>query len=563
MRTLDWVVLISFLIFSLLYGIYKGRGSRNIRGYLLADKSMPWYAVALSIMATQASAITFVSTTGQAYADGMRFLQFYFGLPVAMIILSAVVVPRFHRLNVYTAYEFLENRFDIKTRILTSVIFLVQRGLSASLSLYAPALILSIVLGWNMRGTIWLMGLVAITYTVVGGTKAVNWNDFQQFIIIMGGMALALVITIHLLPSDVSFLDAVSIAGAAGKLKVVDFSFNWQNRYNFWSGLIGGMFLALAYFGTDQSQVQRYLTGRSVTQSRLGLLFNGIAKVPMQFFILFAGAMVFVFYQFVTPPLFFNKQEVAKIQSSPLGVDYKQLETRYNQFTLEHQDRIRNFLAASKDGGENAAGEARQALAAGLRERETIRRQAVSLIQENDSKANTNDTNYVFLTFVTSYLPAGVVGLIIVVVFGATLSSTSSELNALAACTVVDIYKRLLKKDGSDRHYLIASRAATALWGLIALNLSEWASRLGTLIEAVNILGSLFYGTMLGVFILAFFFKSVRGTAAFIAALMAEVVVICLFRYTEISYLWYNVIGALSVLIIALILTGVSRYITK
>jgi Na+/proline symporter len=552
MRSLDWIVLIAFLCFTVVYGIWKGRGTKNIRTYMLADKTMPWYAVALSIMATQASAITFLTTTGQAYADGMRFVQFYFGLPIAMVILCVVAVPLFHRLNVYTAYEYLEKRFDLKTRVLTGFLFLIQRGLSTSLSLFAPALILSVILGWDMKITLRITGLMILVYTTIGGVKGVNWNDFYQFLIIAGGMVTALVFTIHLLPSEVGVMDAVSIAGAFGKLKAVDFSFDWNNRYNFWSGLIGGMFLALAYFGTDQSQVQRYLTGRSVTQSRLGLLFNGLLKIPMQFFILFVGAMVFVFYQFVTPPLFFNPVEESKIRNSVYREEYQSIEREYLKTAKEKRSRLHEYISQ-----EAAQKQTTRAQILELENKTKSQKgQAVEVLRKNNPSINANDTNYVFLSFVTHYLPAGLVGLVIVIVFAATMSSTSAEWNALATASVIDVYKRLVKKDGTDRHYLWISRIATAFWGSFAILVSERASRLGTLVEAVNILGSLFYGSVLGVFILAFFLKNVRGTAAFIGVIFGELVVLCLFLFTGISFLWYNVFGCLAVVAAALLLNS-------
>ncbi len=563
MRPLDWVVLVAFLIFTVAFGIRRGRGSRDLRAYMLANKSMPWYAVALSIMATQASAITFVSTTGLAYTDGMRFVQFYFGLPIAMVLLSIFAVPVFHRLNVFTAYEYLEGRFDLKTRVLTAVIFLVSRALATSLSLYAPALILSVVLGWHIRLTIWVIGLLVITYTVAGGVIGVNWNDFQQFLVIMGSMAVALLVTISLLPHDVSFRDAVSVAGVMGRLNAVDFSFDWQNRYNFWSGLIGGLFLALAYFGTDQSQVQRYLTAKSVTESRIGLLFNGLAKVPMQFFILFVGAMVFVFYQFNPGPLFFNPHEEQRIAASPLAGQYQQVQADYRQAQKEKEARIRAWLAASKGSDSVAENRARTELRAVEQRAGQLRSQALGLMQKNDPAADTNDTNYVFLTFVIRYLPAGVVGLIIVVVFAATMSAISSALNSLATSSIVDVYKRLITEQASEKHYLIVSRAATAFWGIFAIVVSEGAARLGALIEAVNILGSLFYGTVLGIFILALLVKRVGGTAAFIGGLIGECLVLWLWQYTTISYLWYNVFGALAVVAAAVVLTALMKTLKR
>ncbi len=556
MHPLDWLVLIAFLVFSVTFGFFKGRRSRTVDAYLRAGKSMPWYAVALSIMATQASAITFVSTPGQAYADGMRFLQFYFGLPVAMVILCAVAVPLFHRLNVYTAYEFLEKRFDLKTRVLTSLIFLVQRGLSCSISLYAPALILSVVLGWDIRHTIWIMGAIGISYTVFGGVLSVNWSGFQQFLVVMSGMVVALIMTLHLLPSQMTMPDALAVAGVFNKLRIVDFSLNFNDRYNIWSGLIGGLFLALAYFGTDQSQVQRYLSGQSVTHSRLGLLFNGMAKVPMQFFILFVGAMVFVFYQFITPPLFFNQQEETKIRTGALAGEFQRVEREYRVAHLKKQQQLQQWLRQRHGDAGGAAILSKSDLAQTQAECEFLRQQGIQLIRQNRPDANPNDANYVFLTFVTHYLPAGMVGLVIVVVFGATLSSVSSELSSLATCTVLDIYQRLIRPQASERHFLWVSRLAMALWGLFAVALSEQASRLGTLVEAVNILGSLFYGTVLGIFVLAFFFKQVRGSAAFMAAFLGELVVLGFFLFSRISFLWYNVIGTLTVVLFGLLLSA-------
>ncbi len=553
MKPLDWIVLCVFLTFTVVFGIFKGRGSKNIRSYMLADKTMPWYAVGLSIMATQASAITFLSTTGQAYSDGMRFVQFYFGLPIAMVILAAVAVPIFHRLNVYTAYEFLEKRFDLKTRVLTGFIFLIMRGLSAGLTLYAPALILSVVLGWDIRLTLRLTGLIVITYIAIGGVKGVNWNDFQQFLIVMTGMVVACIMTVYLLPKEVSFLDAVHVAGASGRLNVVDFSFDLQNRYTFWSGLIGGMFVALAYFGTDQSQVQRYLTGRSIAHSKMGLLFNGLAKVPMQFFILFTGAMVFVFYQFIAPPLFFNNEEVDRIRSSSNGQEFQRIEKQYEDALKERTAVASKYVNARQVADPIAQSQARHELLRAQENAEAVRKSGIALMEKTNPGMNPNDTNYVFLTFVTQYLPAGLVGLLIIVVFASTMAASSSELNALATATIVDVYKRLIKKDASEKHYLVASRLASVAWGLFAITLAERASRLGTLVEAVNILGSVFYGTVLGVFVLAFFFKSVKGTAVFWGAICGQLLVLYLYKNTNIVYLWYNVFGCFAVVVTALL----------
>lgn len=547
MRQLDWIVLIAFVLFTLIYGIVKGRGSKTTRAYMLADRSMPWYAIALSIMATQASAITFVSTTGQGFADGMRFVQFYFGLPLAMVILCIVAVPVFHRLNVYTAYEFLEKRFDVKTRAVTSLLFLINRSLSTGLSLYASAIIVSTVMNWPVTTTLRVIGLVVVVYTTIGGVKGVNWNDFQQFLVIMIGMGAACFMTLKLLPADVSFGDAVSLAGTMGRLNAVDFSFDWQNRYNFWSGIIGGMFLALAYFGADQSQVQRYLTGKSIAQSRLGLLFNGLAKIPMQCFILFVGVMVFVFYQFVTPPLFFNSEEVSRIQKSAYADSYHQLELDYQAVSKAKQQQIQQWVQLRHSSVQKP--EVTSELLKTNDDAQAIRQKAADLLTRADKNANANDTNYVFLTFVLHQLPAGLVGLVVVVIFAATMSSTASALNSLATATVIDLYKRLIRPEATDRHYLFATRAFTVFWGVFAVALSERAGRQGSLVEAVNILGSLFYGTILGIFVLAFFFKRIGGSAAFFAAIAGEFLVLYLFVYTKISFLWYNVFGCAAVVL--------------
>lgn len=547
MRTIDWIVLALTLLSIVLYGVYKGRGSKNIRGFFLADRSMRWYTVAFSIMATQASAITFTSTPGQAYVDGMRFIQFYFGLPLAMVILSVTAVPIFHRLNVYTAYEYLEHRFDVKTRILTTAIFLVQRGLAAGMTIYAPSIILSVIFGWDIRLTSALIGGMIIIYTTSGGVKAVNWTDVQQMTIIFFGMLAAFIMTFVLLPADVSVTDALHIAGGMGKLNVIDFSFDLDNRYNFWSGLIGGLFVALAYFGCDQSQVQRYLTGQSVTQSRLGLLFNGLAKVPMQFFILLLGAMVFVFYQFHQPPLFFNPVETKNVMMGEHGEDFAAVERRHGGAFAEQSREVRTYLRARREGNEGAVAEARARMEKAARRTESVRTEGVALIKQTNQKADPSDTNYIFLTFVMTYLPVGLVGLVFACIFAATMSSTSGELSALATASVIDVYKRLIRREANERHYLIVSRITMAFWGVYAIGFAHYASRLGSLVEAVNILGSLFYGTLLGIFLLAFSTRYVGGTATFLSAFLGEAAVLWCFWQTEISWLWYNVIGCLVV----------------
>ncbi len=549
MNPLDWIVLVASLVGIVLYGVWKGRDTNNIEGYLLAGKTMPWYSVGLSIMATQASAITFLSAPGQAYADGMRFVQFYFGLPIAMVVLSITAVPIYHRLKVYTAYEYLEGRFDLKTRALAAFLFLTQRGLATGLTIYAPSIILSSILGWNIYLTNLVIGTLVIIYTVAGGSKGVTYTQSAQAAIILTGMVMAFFMLVYLLPADISFGDAVRVAGKTGKLNVIDFSFDWNNRYTMWSGLIGGFFLALSYFGTDQSQVGRYLAGSSITESRLGLLMNGMLKVPMQFLILFIGAILFVFYQFATPPLFFNSVESNKIYKTNDAGAYKELEEQYQQAFKGKERDVRNLVSAMRTGDEASIQAATHQVSASQEKAGNIRKQAVDLLKKNGS--DTNDSNYVFLTFVTRYLPAGVVGLLIAVVFAASMGSTSSALNSLASTTVVDIYKRTINKTASDKHYLLASKAFTVFWGVYSIVVAQYANRLGNLLEAVNQLGSLFYGAILGIFLVAFYLKSVKGSSTFYAALITEVIVLLCFYFTNIAFLWYNVIGCLLVVVIS------------
>ncbi len=551
MRTIDWLVLSSFLLFVVVYGIWKTRGKKDIRDYFLANKSTPWYTVTLSIMATQASAITFLSTPGQAYVDGMRFVQFYLGLPIAMIILSVTAVPIYHRLNVYTAYEYLEQRFDLKNRVLGSSLFLIQRGLAAGLTIFAPSLIISVLLGWDIRLTIVIISSMVTLYTAIGGTDAVNKTHLLQMTIMMMGMFTVLIMIFRLLPQDISITDAAHIAGKMGKLNAITFSFDWKDRYNFWSGIIGGAFLALSYFGTDQSQVQRYLSGSSIAQSRMGLLANGIFKIPMQFLILFIGAMVFVFFQFVTPPLFFNSVETATIEKSSYAVEYHGLEREYDRVHKEKQQHIRNMLTAIKSDNEPELQNAVRMLHSSGASASRIKEEAKKLILAANPGADSNDTNYIFLSFVITFLPAGLIGLILAAILSASMSSTSAELNALASTTVVDVYKRMFKKSASERHYLLISKLATVFWGIYAMGFAMYANRLGSLIEAVNILGSLFYGTILGIFLVAFYLKKIGGNATFYAAVIAELVVIALFIYTEVPYLWYNVIGCVTLILLA------------
>jgi SSS family transporter len=541
MRTLDWIVLVVTLLSIVLYGMWKGRGTRTVQGYHLADRQMKWYVVAFSIMATQASAITFTSTPGLAYVDGMRFVQFYFGLPIAMVILSMTAVPIFHKLGVYTAYEYLEQRFDLKTRTLTSLIFLLQRGLAVGITIYAPSIILSVMLGWDMRITSTVIGGAIIVYTATGGVKSVSWTHFQQMLIILSGMILALVVIILSLPDGVSFTDALHLAGGMGHLNAVDFSFDLDDRYNFWSGLIGGMFVALAYFGTDQSQVQRYLTGQSVAQSRVGLLTNGLLKVPMQFLILFIGAMVFVFFQFERPPIFFNPVGLERIRTSEYAEQFAELEHRYAVAIREKAEWVQVFLSARQVGDHERLERAKASMRESQMHADSLRTEAMRLIRKSGQDAN--DTNYIFLYFVMTHLPLGIVGLIFACIFAASMSSTSGELSALATCSVVDIYKRHFRKDADEKHYLLISRLSMVAWGVYAIVFAQYATHLGALVEAVNILGSLFYGTLLGIFLLAFYVKRVGGTATFLAAFVGEAVVLYCFAFTDIAWLWYNVIG--------------------
>ena len=555
MSLLDWVVMCGFIGFVVLYGTWKSRNTKDVDSYLRAGRTSRWWLVALSIMATQASAITFLSTPGQAYVDGMRFVQFYLGLPIAMIILSITAVPIYSKLNVYTAYEYLEKRFDLKNRMLGSALFLTQRGLAAGFTIYAPALILSVILGWEMNITIIIVGATVILYTTVGGTVAVNKTHFLQMIIITVGMFAAFFILISLLPEEVSFLDAAYVAGKMGKLNAIDFTFDLNNPYTIWSGIIGGTFLMLSYFGTDQSQVQRYLAGSSVAQSRLALLTNGLVKVPMQFIILFIGAMVFVFFQFSTPPLFFNPIEEVKVKSGKYGSEYQSIEKEYFELHYEKQKELKLLVASINEGNSEVIDEKAKSIVATQKKTDELKSQAIDIIKKSDPEADSNDTNYIFLTFIINFLPIGFVGLLIAAILSASMSSTSAELNALASTTVIDFYKRLVNKDASDYQYVTVSKIATIFWGLYAILFALLAKELGSLIEAVNILGSLVYGTILGIFLTAFYLKKVTGTPTFIAAIIAEIVVLYCYLFTEIPFLWYNVIGCFIVVLGAFLLS--------
>ncbi len=540
MSALNWVVLLLWLVSLVGYGLYRGRGSSTVNSYLLAGNTMPWYAMGLSILATQASAITFISTTGQGFVDGLRFAQFYFGLPIAMVVLCITAVPIFHRAKVYTAYEYLESRFDAKTRALVSAIFLIQRGLAAGIGLYAPAVALSAVLGWSDRWLAALIGLLVVLYTTTGGIKALTWADVQQMTMIFLALLLSLFVAVHALPHNISFPHAIRLASIAGRLNIVDFRFHPSDRYNVWSGLIGGGFLALAYFGCDQSQVQRYLTGKSIAQSRLGLLFNALVKIPMQLFILFIGAMVFVLSLFAPSPAIYQPAEAARVAQK---ATWPAVEARYRAAFDERRQAA--FAAAN----ENAAIPAFRAAQAKF---EQARAGALHQVSRDF-----DDTNYIFLSFIKAYLPVGLVGLVIGVIFSASMGSTSGEINSLATVSVIDIYSRFLVPNRSDRHYLWASRAFTVFWGAYAVCFAAFGERgFGALIERVNIVGSLFYGGLLGVFVLAFFCNRVKGTAAFFAVLAGEAAIFWAATFTQLSFLWYNVVGCTVVVSTGLLLSG-------
>lgn len=557
MVLLDWIVLLGTLLFIVIYGTWKTRGSKNIEGYLMGSHDMKWYTIGLSVMATQASAITFLSTPGQAYEDGMRFVQFYFGLPLAMVILSVTIIPIFYRLKVFTAYEYLEGRFDLKTRLLTAFLFLLQRGLAAGITIYAPAIILSSLLGWPLNVTNLFIGVLVIIYTVSGGTRAVSQTQKQQMAVILVGMVVAFWLILKMLPESVSFTDSLSIAGSMGKLNIVDFSPDLSDRYTFWSGITGGLFLALAYFGTDQSQVQRYLTGKSVTEGRLGLMFNGLLKVPMQFFILLTGIMVFVFYQFEQPPLFFNQAGLEKVkEKSVLSHRLDSLNRHYEANFQSKRGALQEMLAFSKSGNESMVAIKKKEINHLESRSKSLREEVKELVAKANPDAETRDSDYVFISFIMKYLPHGVIGLLLAVIFSAAMSSTSGELNALGSTTVIDFYKRVFRPEASEAHYLFMSKLFTAIWGLLAVAFAVFASLVENLIQAVNILGSLFYGTILGVFLAAFYLPRIRANAVFIAAVISEITVISLyFSSMEIGFLWFNLIGCVLTMGLALLLS--------
>ena len=562
MSTADWIILAITLIAIIAYGLYKSSASKDLDGYFLSNRSMPWWLVLLSIMGTQASAVTFLSAPGQAYTDGMRFVQYYFGLPIAMVLLCITLVPIFHKLKVYTAYEYLEERFDLKTRTLTSFLFLLQRGVSTGISIYAPAIILSSLLGWNIYWTNIFMGGLLIIYTVSGGAKAVAYTQQLQMVIIFAGMFVAAYMVVHLLPPGIGFADALRVGGKMGRLNVITSgidkgSFNWNDRYNIWSGLIGGFFLALSYFGTDQSQVGRYLTAKSLTESRVGLLMNGLVKVPMQFGILLVGVLVFTFYQFNQAPLFFNQVQVNKVAQSPYRDSLQLMQLQYTLLSKEKTLTVAKWVNENKTNGDTKTPEAKLKLL--NQQTEKIRGDFKKLIAKAGIGGDNNDTNYIFLRFVIDYLPKGLIGLLIAVIFLAAWGSIAAALNSLASCTVVDIHKKFIKKDCTDIIDYKTSRWYTFAWGVFSIVIAMFATNMGSLIEAVNVLGSLFYGVILGVFLVAFYLKHVKGNAVFISAIIIELCIVWLFWKSSVGFLWLNAIGALGVVLLSLIVQATFR----
>ncbi|MGB5429346.1 sodium:solute symporter [Eudoraea sp.] len=559
MEKLDWIILSGTLLFIVVYGVWKTRGNKNVNDYVLGGNKSKWWTIGLSVMATQASAITFLSTPGQAFHDGMGFVQFYFGLPIAMIIICIVFIPLYHKLKVYTAYEFLERRFDLKTRTLAAVLFLIQRGLAAGITIFAPSIILSAVLGWDLKTLNIIIGSLVIIYTVSGGTNAVSVTQKQQMFVIMTGMFIAFFFILGYLPADITFTKALKIAGASDKLNILDFSFNPRSRYTFWSGITGGMFLALAYFGTDQSQVQRYLSGKSVRDSQLGLIFNGIFKIPMQFFILLVGVMVFVFYQYNPSPLNFNPAATNAIMESSYAEDYKLLEESHKNLEIEKKIAQDEYSSALDLKDQDVTSEAKNEMLLIIEKEKNNREAAKAMIKKADDVVETNDKDYVFIHFILNYLPKGLVGLLLAVILSAAMSSTASELNALGTISALDLYKRNKKDEYSPEHYVKVSKLFTLLWGIVAILIACVANLFDNLIQLVNIIGSIFYGNILGMFLLAFFFRFVKGNAVFIAAIITQVVVVLVWYLDWMGYLWLNAIGCALVILLALVLESFDR----
>jgi len=555
MHLYDWIVLAVTLLFIVLYGVWKTKGSKNVQDYIRGGNTAKWYTIGLSVMATQASAITFLSTPGQAFHSGMGFVQFYFGLPIAMVIICLVFIPIYHKLKVFTAYEFLENRFDLKTRTLTAILFLIQRGLAAGITIFAPAIILSAVLGWDLIFLNIIIGVLVIIYTVSGGTKAVSVTQKQQMAVIFTGMIIAFYLIMSYLPENITFKKALEIAGASGKMEVLDFSLDFNNRYTFWSGIIGGTFLALSYFGTDQSQVQRYLTGKSIKEMQLGLIFNGLLKVPMQFFILLVGVMVFVFYQFNPSPVNFNPIAQEEVMNSQYAPEFEKIQNEQDKIFNDKQLIIQKYVETEDEEYKTYISLANEA-------DQEIRKEAKLLVEkvavEKDIKIESNDRDYVFIHFILNNLPRGLIGLLLAVILSAAMSSTASELNALASTTAMDLYKRKAKNT-SEIHMVKSTKLFTLAWGILAIGIACVANLAENLIQLVNIIGSIFYGNVLGIFLLAFFIKFVRGNAVFVAAIITQIIIIALylldyFEIINLPYLWLNFVGCFIVMVLAIII---------
>ncbi len=566
MQQLDWIVLSVTLLFIVFYGVYKTKGSANVEEYILGNKETPWWTVGLSVMATQASAITFLSTPGQAYHDGMGFVQFYFGLPIAMVIISMTFIPIYHRLKVFTAYEYLEQRFDLKTRSFTAILFLIQRGLGTGLTIYAPAIILSSILGWNLTLLNVIIGILVIIYTFAGGTKAVNVTQKQQMFIIMSGMFITFFLILHLLPNDMTFSNAMHIAGANDKMNILDFSVDPENRYTFWSGITGGFFLMLSYFGTDQSQVGRYLSGKSDRESQMGLIMNGFLKVPMQFFILLTGVMVFVFFQFNPVPLHFNPVNKTAVEKSIYAEEYNSLEKQLTQLSEEKKEFNLLYIDHLNQNYDNPI--LRQKLISLSGKEKDLHDQAKEIIAKVDSKAETNDKDYVFIYFILNYLPSGLIGLLLAVILSAAMSSSASGLTALASTTAIDIYKRNVKGEKSEKHFVDATKYFTLLWGVIAILFACVGTLFENLIQLVNIVGSIFYGTVLGVFLVGFYIKYVKANAIFYSAVISQTTIFFVYYYTihiypngqeKLGYLWLNFIGASLTVVLSIIMQSVTK----
>ena len=556
MQKIDWIILVITLLFIVIYGVWKTKGSsKNVEDYILGNNETPWWTVGLSVMATQASAITFLSTPGQAYHDGMGFVQFYFGLPIAMVVICITFIPIYHKLKVFTAYEYLEQRFDLKTRSLASILFLVQRGLGTGITIYAPSIILSSILGWNLTHLNIIIGTLVIIYTFSGGTKAVNVTQKYQMFVIMFGMFATFFLILYLLPNDMTFGNALHIAGANDKMNIVDFSFDPETRYTFWSGITGGFFLALSYFGTDQSQVGRYLSGKSVRESQMGLIMNGFLKVPMQFFILLIGVMVFVFFQFNPVPLNFNPNNKIVIEKSVYKKQYHALEQQLVDLSEEKKEFNLLYIDHLNQNYDNPI--LRRKLIALSSKENDLRDQAKELISKADDKAETNDKDYVFINFILTYLPKGLVGLLLAVILSAAMSSTASGLSALASTTAIDIYKRNVKTPKSEKHYVNATKLFTVFWGIVAILFACVGTLFENLIQLVNIIGSVFYGTVLGIFLVGFYIKYIKAKAIFWGAICSQLTIFYIYYLDIVSFLWLNFIGAVLTISISLILQGI------